>query len=145
LANSRHREILLFDRASGELKRRFGDLPNVVLHLAYSPDGRRLAASLGGSNGVRVFDAQNGYQLLPSDTQYKGQSYWGGLTVPAGWSQRHTTASSGSMQPATMRPRSRGSIRMGIDPGRPPFPPTALASRLDIRMSTKWWCFRDQT
>jgi WD40 repeat protein len=71
-----HNYILLFDRASGELKQRFGDLPSVVSHLAYSPDGRRLAASLLGSNGVRVFDAQNGYQLLPSDTQYKGHSLW---------------------------------------------------------------------
>jgi WD40 repeat protein len=70
-----HNYILLFDRASGELKQRFADLPNTVLHLAYSSDGRRLAASLGGSNGIRVFDAGNGYQLLPSDTQYKDQSY----------------------------------------------------------------------
>jgi hypothetical protein len=42
--------IFLFDRASGELTQRLTDLPSVVLHLAYSPDGQRLAASLGGSN-----------------------------------------------------------------------------------------------
>lgn len=71
-----HHDIFLFDRASGELKRHFGDLPNVVHHLAYSPDGRRLAASMGGPNGIRVFDAANGYRLLPSDTQYKEPSYW---------------------------------------------------------------------
>jgi WD40 repeat protein len=44
-----HHNIFLFDRASGELKQRLSDLPNVVPHLAYSPDGRRLAASLGGN------------------------------------------------------------------------------------------------
>src|SRR5437588_2790225 len=69
-----HNFISLFDRASGELKPRLGDLgdlPSTVLHLAYSSDGRRLAAPLEGSNGIRVFDAGNGYRLLPSDTQYK--------------------------------------------------------------------------
>ena len=68
--------IFLFDRASGELKQRLRDLPNVVVHLAYSPDGRRLAASLYGNNGIRVFDAGNDYRPLPSDTQYGDDSYW---------------------------------------------------------------------
>lgn len=66
--------IFLVDRASGELKQRLSDLPNVVRYLAYSPDGRRLAASLG--SGIRVFDAGNGYQPLPSDSQYGNDSYW---------------------------------------------------------------------
>ena len=66
--------IFLFDRASGELKLRLRDLPAGVNHLAYSPDGRRLAASLG-SNGIRVFDAGNNYRPLPSDTKYGDQSY----------------------------------------------------------------------
>jgi WD40 repeat protein len=66
--------IFLFDRASGELKQRLKDLPNVVLDLAYSPDGRRLAASLGGSNGIRVFDADNDCRPLPSDPQYGDRS-----------------------------------------------------------------------
>jgi WD40 repeat protein len=67
--------IFLFDRASGELKRRLRDLPNVVNHLTYSPDGRRLAASSWGKNGIRVFDAGNDYRPLPSDTQYGDSSY----------------------------------------------------------------------
>jgi tetratricopeptide (TPR) repeat protein len=68
--------IFLFDRASGELTKRLGNLPNVVNHLAYSPDGQRLAASLLGGNGIRVFDAGHGYQPLPSDTQYTDGSDW---------------------------------------------------------------------
>jgi WD40 repeat protein len=68
--------IFLFDRASGELKQRLSHLPNVVCHLAYSPDGRRLAASLGVNNGIRVFDAGNDYRPLPSDTQYGDNSLW---------------------------------------------------------------------
>jgi WD40 repeat protein len=67
--------IFLFDRTSGALKRRLADLPNVTTHLAYSSDGRRLAAALGGNNGIRVFDAANGYRLLPSDKNYGDDSY----------------------------------------------------------------------
>jgi WD40 repeat protein len=70
-----HNNIFLFDRASGTLKQRLSDLPNIIQHLAYSADGRRLAASLSGNDGIRVFDAVNGYQLLPSDTQYRASSY----------------------------------------------------------------------
>jgi WD40 repeat protein len=69
-----NQNIFLFDRASGTLKQRLSGLPNVVYHLVYSADGRRLAASLA-DNGIRVFDALNGYRLLPSDTQYGNDSY----------------------------------------------------------------------
>jgi hypothetical protein len=71
-----HQKIFLFDRASGALKQRLSDLPNIVNHLAYSADGRRLAASLGTTDGIRVFDAVNGYQMLPSDTHYGDDSHW---------------------------------------------------------------------
>ena len=43
----RSESVYLFDRASGRLLRRVGGLPDVVLHLAFSPDGTRLAAALG--------------------------------------------------------------------------------------------------
>ena len=39
-------QIYLFDRASGALVKRIDGLPNVVYHLTFSPDGRRLAATL---------------------------------------------------------------------------------------------------
>jgi WD40 repeat protein len=41
-------DIYLFDRASGRMQRRISGLPNVIHHLAYTPDGRFLAATLGG-------------------------------------------------------------------------------------------------
>jgi hypothetical protein len=68
--------VYIFDRASGTLQRRLSSLPDVVYHLAYSPDGSRLAASLAGRNGIRVFDVDNGYQLLPSDSAYEGPGHW---------------------------------------------------------------------
>jgi WD40 repeat protein len=61
--------IFLFDRASGALMQRLPDLPGVIYDLAYSLDGKRLAASLG-SGGIRVFATDLGYQPLPSDTKY---------------------------------------------------------------------------
>jgi WD40 repeat protein len=49
--------VYLFDRESGALTRRIGpDLPSTTHFLSFSPDGRYLAATLGGNNGLRVFD-----------------------------------------------------------------------------------------
>ena len=48
--------VYLFERASGRLLRRVGGLADVVNHLAFSPDGTRLAAVLGGKGGVRLID-----------------------------------------------------------------------------------------
>ena len=74
--NQRPHNIFLFDRDLGELIKRIPDLPDAVLHLAYSTDGQRLVASLQGGNGIRVFDTGKGYRPLPSDVQYKDSSYW---------------------------------------------------------------------
>jgi WD40 repeat protein len=66
--------IYLFDRESGRLMRRIPGLPNVVFHLGYSPDGRWLAATLGLSNGVRVYETSN-YQQVSEDKDYGSDSY----------------------------------------------------------------------
>ena len=72
--------IYLFDRASGRLTQRLAGLPNLVSHLAFAPDGRWLAATLGGTNGVRVYDAAQGYRLAFSDTAYGNDSYGADFT-----------------------------------------------------------------
>jgi WD40 repeat protein len=46
--------IYVFQTATGIVMTRLGPLPNVVHHLAVSPDGRFLAATLAGGWGLRV-------------------------------------------------------------------------------------------
>jgi WD40 repeat protein len=65
--------IYLFDRASGRVVQRISGL-RVVDHLVYSPDGRYLAAALGGKNGVRVFETSS-YRQIGEDKEYGGDSY----------------------------------------------------------------------
>jgi WD40 repeat protein len=55
--------IYLFERRSGRLLRRLPGLPEVIKDLAFSPDGSRLAATLGGAFGLRVFQMPNGREL----------------------------------------------------------------------------------
>ena len=66
--------IYLFDRESGRLTGRLGGLPFPVLHLAYSPDGRFLAATLFGKSGVRVFSTSP-YAPAGEDRDYGDSSY----------------------------------------------------------------------
>ena len=68
--------IYLFDRESGDLIRRIhSGLPNVALGLTFSPDGRYLAATAGGRNGLRVFDRDKDWTVVFGDDQYGGNSY----------------------------------------------------------------------
>ncbi len=66
--------IYLFDRVSGRLVRRLGGLPSVVFHLVFSPDGKYLAATLGGTSGVRVYQTV-GWQQIGADADYGNDSY----------------------------------------------------------------------
>ncbi|MEW6209640.1 MAG: hypothetical protein AB1631_14830 [Acidobacteriota bacterium] len=66
--------IYIFDRESGRMLQRIASLPNVINHLTYSPDGNRLAASLGGRSGVRVYET-NGYSQIFADSDYGASSY----------------------------------------------------------------------
>jgi WD40 repeat protein len=66
--------IYLFGRANGRLQRRIAGLPSEILDLAYAPDGRTLAASLGGGEGIGLFNPANG-QLLAYDDGYGDSSF----------------------------------------------------------------------
>ncbi len=69
-------QIYLFDRGSGRIVQRIGGLPDVVLHLIFSLDGRRLAATLLGANGVRVYGREEeSWAEVARDTDYGDSSY----------------------------------------------------------------------
>ncbi|MBV6343401.1 WD40 repeat domain-containing protein, partial [Candidatus Magnetobacterium casense] len=66
--------IYLFDRESGDLTNRISGLPEIIYHLTYSKDGKYLVAALGGSNGIRVFNARD-YTQIAEDKDYGDRSY----------------------------------------------------------------------
>src|SRR5215470_1637472 len=68
-------DIYLIDRSSGRLMLRIGGLLNVILHLAFSPDGSQLVATLGSNAGVCLFDSRTG-ALAAQDTPYGDGSHW---------------------------------------------------------------------
>nr|WP_321401371.1 hypothetical protein [uncultured Desulfobacter sp.] len=67
--------IYIFDRISGRLVHRIPSLPNIINHLAWSKDGSFLAAALGRSNGVRVYETDS-FTETASDPDYGKDSYW---------------------------------------------------------------------
>jgi len=67
--------IYLFNRATGALKHRISGLGDVIHHLAFSPDGRYLAASLGGGKGLSVWRTLDWSQVA-QDSDYGDRSGW---------------------------------------------------------------------
>jgi len=59
--------VHIFETATGALTTRLGPLPNVVLDLEVSPDGTRLAAGLGGANGIRLWQVDTGSPSLAGE------------------------------------------------------------------------------
>lgn len=66
--------IFLFERASGRFLRRLSGLSEHVFHLAFSPDGRTLAATLAAKQGLRLFSVADG-RLIAEDRDYDASSY----------------------------------------------------------------------
>lgn len=64
----------LFDRASGRMIHRLLGLPNVVNHLAFSPDNRLIAVSLTLKHGIRLMSAATG-KVVAEDKDYGGASF----------------------------------------------------------------------
>jgi WD40 repeat protein len=102
-SQKRH-SVYLFDTASGALKARVGNFEEVIHHLAFSSDGRFLAATLA-AGGLRVIDTER-ISEVAADRDYGDASYaaafapdgrlftvaldgYSGLTMRAsGWSER---------------------------------------------------------
>lgn len=69
--------VYVFDAQTGDIVRRLSGLTGQVQHLAFSPDGRRLAAALGLKAGLRVWNTGD-WTMATEDKTYGGPSY--GLT-----------------------------------------------------------------
>lgn len=70
----RNNDIYLYDQTGHPIGRIAG-IPNVVLSLAFSPNGRWLAAGIGGGNGIRIYDRYASWDEAARDTAYSGQVY----------------------------------------------------------------------
>lgn len=66
--------IYIFQRSTGQLQQRIRELPNVILHLAFSKDGSKLAVALGAGKGIRLY-ASAAWQVLAQDSDYGADSY----------------------------------------------------------------------
>jgi WD40 repeat protein len=74
IGGSDEKAVLIFDIATKQIVARLGRLPNVVDSLAFSDDGRRLAAGLGGANGIRIWDTEE-WRQIASDPAYRDDTY----------------------------------------------------------------------
>ena len=70
--------VYLFDAQTGALKGRVGEFDSVIDHLAFSADGRFLAAMLGQGRGLRVIDVTR-MEVIATDTDYGYDSYGAGF------------------------------------------------------------------
>jgi WD40 repeat protein len=68
--------VYILAAATGRLVPRLGRLASNPLHLAFSPDGARLAATLGSGAGMRIW-ATAGWRLLAEDKDYGGKDSYG--------------------------------------------------------------------
>lgn len=66
--------IYIFSVESGKMIRRIPKLPSVIFNLAYSKDGRYLAASLGRDSGIRIYRTSD-YKLAAEDKNYASDAY----------------------------------------------------------------------
>ena len=80
--NPRGSNLYLFDRNTGKMTKRIG-LPNWTFGLAFSADGRYLAA-VGSFRGVIVFDRENDWKEARHDLSYDQRSY-GVAFSRSGW------------------------------------------------------------
>jgi outer membrane protein assembly factor BamB len=67
--------IYLFDTRTGKMTARIAGIPASTQSLAFSSDGRYLAAGLGGKNGVRVYDRDQKWSEIFRDTEYSDATY----------------------------------------------------------------------
>jgi WD40 repeat protein len=68
--------IYLVETLTGKMTARIAGLPSGANSLAFSSDGRYLAAGLSGSNGLRVYDRDRQWAEAFRDIDYGGDRLW---------------------------------------------------------------------
>ena len=68
--------VYIFEAEIGRLVTRLGGLGNVINDLVFSPDGSRLAAALGGGEGMRLWET-TGWRIHAEDKDYGGEGSYG--------------------------------------------------------------------
>ena len=71
-SKEQYHSVYVFEAATGRLVTRLGRLGNAVFHLSFSPNGSRVAATLGGGEGVRLWETA-GWRLIAEDKDYGGK------------------------------------------------------------------------
>ena len=66
--------VYVFDASTGAIVARVGPFGDVINHLAFSPDGRWLAATSIAGVGLKVIDAQT-WRIVAEDQTYADDSY----------------------------------------------------------------------
>ena len=133
--------IYIFDRASGQMVRRIGGLPNVVYHLAFSPDGRHLAAALGGANGIRLFSTAS-WAEVARDSDYADDSY--SVHFAPGGGRLVATSYDGELRlyslqdSRSLKPIARRAIPAAANPSWRASPPTVPASPWALPTAPPW-------
>ena len=87
--------VYIFDTVTGRLVKRLGSFGDVIYHLAFSPDGSRLAATLGGGKGMVVWESGR-WRFLAEDDNYGGKSSYGAAFDGA--NRLYTVAQDGQMR-----------------------------------------------
>jgi WD40 repeat protein len=110
--------VHIFQTATGAMLARLGPLSEVVTHLAVSPDGRRLAATLAGGHGLRVWERVDAatWRLVLDDRAYGGENAQGAAFDRAG--TLFTVARDGKLRryaPGSAKPDVRAT-RAGLHP-----------------------------
>jgi WD40 repeat protein len=67
--------IYIIETASGRIIKRISGVLEVAVVLAFSPDGRYLAAGLGTGFGLHIYDRSIGWDEVFHDTDYDGAMY----------------------------------------------------------------------
>ncbi len=123
---SGNHNIFILDRASGRLLHRIDGLENVINHLCVSADGHRLAAMLGGGQGLRVHAPGDGFREIFADRDYGAGSYGCAFAADG---RLVTTNEDGKLR--LYAPDGNGLRRTAVQPGQGGKDPSGVAFHPD--------------